>query len=272
MSKGTLFLVVTPIGNLSEISKRSLDTLREADVIACEDTRNTRKLLTHFDIHQKLIAYHKFNEEESTKGILALLEEGKNVALVSDAGYPLLSDPGEILVKRVIEEEIPFTVCGGNNAALSALLLSGLDTSHFLFYGFLNAKATAMRKELEGLKEFPYTLIFYEAPHRIAKTLAACKDILGDRKAAVVREISKIHEEALRGRLSDLMEREEWKGEIVLVIEGNHEEKKDDPALLLHKVDDLVRQGMRKKEACGIVAEGTSFSKNQLYALYEKNE
>ena len=272
MSKGTLFLVVTPIGNLSEISERSLDTLRNADVIACEDTRNTRKLLSHFDIHQKLIAYHKFNEEESAKGIISLLDEGKNVALVSDAGYPLLSDPGEVLVRRLIEEEIPFTVTGGNNAALSALLLSGLDTSHYLFYGFLNARVPQMKKELETLKDFPYTLIFYEAPHRIAKTLAACKEVLGERKAVVVREISKIHEEALRGNLSVLMEKEEWKGELVLVIEGNREEKKEDPEILLRRVDELVKKGMRKKDACGVIAEGTSYSKNQLYALYEKNE
>ena len=273
MNKGELYLVVTPIGNLSEISKRSLDILNEADVIACEDTRNTRKLLSHYDIHTRLIAYHNFNEEESSKGIIELLKEGTKLALVSDAGYPLISDPGYVLVRRCIEEEIPVHAAGGNNAALSGLLGSGLDTNHYLFYGFLSAKSSSARKELEELKDLPYTLIFYEAPHRILKTLKLMKEVLGDRRACIARELSKIHEEYVRGTFSELLEREEYRGEIVLTVEGKTKEEKEDISEeeLLQKVKRLVEEGKRVKEACEEVAAEGPLSKNQLYTLYRKD-
>ena len=147
--KATLFLVATPIGNLSEISQRTLETLREADVVACEDTRNTLKLFSRFDIHTRMITYHNFNEEASSEGIIALLKEGKNVALVSDAGYPLISDPGYELVNRVIEEGFDIVTVSGPNAALNALVASGLDTAHYLYYGFLNSRQSQARKEME---------------------------------------------------------------------------------------------------------------------------
>ncbi len=273
MNKGELYLVVTPIGNLSEISKRSLDILNEADVIACEDTRNTRKLLTHYDIHTRLITYHNFNEEESAKGIIELLKEGQKLALVSDAGYPLISDPGYVLVQRCIEEEIPVHVAGGNNAALSGLLGSGLDTNHYLFYGFLSAKSSSAKKELETLKDFPYTVIFYEAPHRILKTLKLMKEVLGDRHACISRELSKIHEEYVRGSFSELLEREEYRGEIVLCVEGKTKEYEEEVSEeeLLKEIKRLVEEGYRVKDACEEAAKKGPYSKNQLYTLYRKN-
>ncbi len=268
-NSGTCTLVVTPIGNLSEISGRSLDILRCADVIACEDTRNTVKLLSHYDIHTHLITYHNFNEENSAEGIISLLKEGKNIALVSDAGYPLISDPGYVLVQRLIEEDLPFTIAGSNNAALSALLGSGLDTTHYLFYGFLNSKPSTAKKQLEELKDFPYTLIFYEAPHRILKTLSLMKEVLGERNACIARELSKVHEEYIRGSFSELLRKEEYRGEIVLEVEGKTKEA-EDVEELLRQVRELTDKGMRLKEACEKVSKGTSYSKNQLYTLSAK--
>ncbi|MBQ1378484.1 MAG: 16S rRNA (cytidine(1402)-2'-O)-methyltransferase, partial [Erysipelotrichaceae bacterium] len=159
--KATLFLVATPIGNLSEASPRSVEVLKSVDVIACEDTRNSKKLLSHFDIHTRMITYHNFNERESSKGILSLLEKGEDVALISDAGYPLISDPGYLLVQEVIKAGFAIVTVSGPNAGLNALVASGLPTGHYLFYGFLNAKASQAEKELAALKDFPYTLIFY---------------------------------------------------------------------------------------------------------------
>ena len=269
--KATLFLVATPIGNLSEISQRTLETLREADVVACEDTRNTLKLFSRFDIHTRMITYHNFNEEASSEGIIALLKEGKNVALVSDAGYPLISDPGYELVNRVIEEGFDIVTVSGPNAALNALVASGLDTAHYLYYGFLNSRQSQARKEMEDLKELPYTLIFYEAPHRILKTLKTAYEVFGDRRAVIARELTKIHEEYIRGRLSELIKLEEIKGEIVLLIEGKKEEKKDiDLEELRSEIDVLIKEGHRTKEAVAMTASRYRISKNELYDYYHK--
>ena len=162
-----LYLVPTPIGNRNEISKRVLDTLNLVDVIACEDTRNSGQLLKTLDIHKPLIAHHEYNTQQSIPGILKLLDQGKKIAIISDAGYPLISDPGSGLVQAVIEQDIPVISLSGPNAALNALVASGLSTQHYLYYGFLDAKSTKRKKELFALKDFPYTMIFYEAPHRI---------------------------------------------------------------------------------------------------------
>ena len=166
MNDVTLFLVATPIGNLNEVSFRTLEVLKSVELIACEDTRNTRKLLSHFDIHTKLISYHNFNEELASEDILKVLDDGKNVALVSDAGYPLLSDPGYVLVNKVIDKGYKISTISGPNAGINGLVASGLSATHYLFYGFLNAKSSKAKKELEDLKDFPYTIIFYEAPHK----------------------------------------------------------------------------------------------------------
>ena len=270
-NKATLFLVATPIGNLNEVSNRTLDTLRNVDVIACEDTRNTIKLLSHFDIHTKMITYHNFNEEESSKGIIKLLTEGNDVALVSDAGYPLISDPGYLLVNEVIENGFNIVTVSGPNAALNGLVASGLETNHYLFYGFLNSKSSQARKELEELKLFPYTIVFYEAPHRIEKTLKLMNEVLGDRKACLARELTKLHEQYHRGTLSQLCELHDLKGEMVLIVEG-YKKKEEEINLdsVLDEIDNLISSGMKTKSAINEVSKKYDLSKNNLYNLYLK--
>jgi len=272
-NKATLFLVATPIGNLNEITPRALDILRSVDVIACEDTRNSVKLLSHFDIHTKLITYHNFNEEVSSKGIIELLEQGKNIALISDAGYPLISDPGYVLVNEVIDKGFNLQTISGPSAGLHALVSSGLDTKHYLFYGFMNSKTSQAKKELEEVKEFPYTLIFYEAPHRIEKTLELCLEVLGDRRAVVARELTKIHEEYLRGNLSELVKLKDIKGEIVLLIEGYKKQEITISEIdLINEVKELIDKGSKTKEAVSIVSEKYKVSKNNLYNSYIENK
>ena len=269
--KATLFLVATPIGNLSEVSERTLNVLKDVAVIACEDTRNTLKLLSHFDIHTRMVTYHNFNEKESTRGIIRFLEEGKDVALVSDAGYPLISDPGYELVNEVIREGYNIVTVSGPNAALNALVASGLKTNHYLFYGFLNARSSQAKKELEELKDFPYTMIFYEAPHRIEKTLSLALEVLGDRKACLARELTKLHEEYHRGLLSQLCELRDLKGEMVLIIEGKEKKEEEiDQDELMEEIDRLVSDGKKMKEAVNETAEKHRISKNGLYNAYLK--
>lgn len=269
---GTLFLVATPIGNLNEVSPRTIETLKNAEVVACEDTRNTRKLLSHFDIHTKMVTYHNFNEREEYSKLLEILKEGKDVALVSDAGYPLISDPGYILVNEVIKEGINIVTISGPSAGINALVASGLETAHYMFYGFLNSKSSQAKKELETLKSFPYTIIFYEAPHRINKTLELILEVLGDRKACVARELTKLHEEYTRGNLSQLKDIE-YKGEIVVLVEGCKEEKKQiDEVDLIQEVDNLVKNGLKTKAAVKEIADKYQVSKNDLYNKYLKTK
>ena len=269
----TLFLVATPIGNLNEVSNRVIDVLKNVSVIACEDTRNSKKLFSHFDIHTKYISYHNFNEEESAKGIISLLKDNQDVALISDAGYPLISDPGYVLVNRVIEEGFNIIPVSGPNAALNALVASGLNTNHYLFYGFLNSKQSQAKKELQNLESFPYTLIFYEAPHRIEKTIKLCLEVLGDRKAVLARELTKVHETFHRGSLSELSKLKDLKGEMVLIIEGK---KQDIINLRIEDLIDetmtLINKGTRAKEAINSIASKYSFSKNTLYNEYLKKK
>ena len=269
--KATLFIVATPIGNLSEVSNRTLEVLNSVDVIACEDTRNTLKLLSHFDIHTKMITYHSFNEDNSTKGIMKLLCEGKDVALVSDAGYPLISDPGYLLVNEVIDSGYNVTTISGPNAALNALVASGLKTDHYLFYGFLNPKQSHARKQLESLKDFPYTIIFYEAPHRIEKTIKLLYEIFGDRKACLARELTKLHETYYRDRLSKLRELKDIKGEMVLIVEG-HEKQTDEISedKMIEEITSLIEDGYKSKAAVNEIAEKYEVSKNNLYNTYLK--
>lgn len=270
--QATLFLVATPIGNLGEVSERCLDVLRNVSVIACEDTRNSIKLLSHFDIHTKMITYHNFNERESARGILSLLEKGEDVALISDAGYPLISDPGYQLVNEVIDAGFRIVTVSGPNAALNALVASGLPTEHYLFYGFLNAKITKAERQLNELKDFPYTLIFYEAPHRIEKTLELALKVLGDRRACLARELTKLHEEYHRGTLSKLCELRDLKGEMVLIIEGCKEKEVPSMEELLEETEELIEKDYRLKEAVKMVAEKYNVSKNDLYQNYLKEK
>ena len=203
-NKSTLYLIATPIGNLSEFSPRAIETLKSVDTILCEDTRTSKSLLDHFEIKKNLVAYHKFNEKEMCDKVIEHLEAGQNIALISDAGYPAISDPGEILVKEVINHGFNVTCINGSNALLPALVCSGLSTSSFFFYGFLDSKDTAKRKELKMLKNIYGTAIFYESPNRINSTLKAIHEELGDRNVVIAREISKQFEEYIRGTASEL--------------------------------------------------------------------
>jgi 16S rRNA (cytidine1402-2'-O)-methyltransferase len=201
---GCLYLVATPIGNLEDITLRAIRVLKEADLIACEDTRQTQKLLQHYSIHKELISYHAHNELTRSPELVIQLEEGAQVALVSDAGMPVVSDPGHRLVVMCLRHHIPVVPIPGPSAFVAALAASGLPTEEFLFVGFLPSRAGARRKKLETLKSEPRALVLYEAPHRLAETLSDAAEILGSRQAVVAREVTKIHEEFLRGTITEL--------------------------------------------------------------------
>lgn len=227
--KGTLYLVATPIGNLSDISQRALEVLSTCQVIACEDTRVTGWLLAHFGIRKKLVSYHDFNEAERSPMLLKILLEGGDVAVTSDAGSPGLSDPAFRIIRAAIENEIRVSPLPGPNALVPALTGSGLPLDRFFFEGFLPPKKGARKNRLEKLGELEHTLIFYESPHRIQAAMADALEILGDRPACLAREISKIHEEFIRGSLSDIIriaESRKLKGEMVLIIAGRPKIKK----------------------------------------------
>ncbi|MDQ8737441.1 16S rRNA (cytidine(1402)-2'-O)-methyltransferase [Paenibacillus sp. LHD-38] len=220
---GSLYLVATPIGNLEDMTFRAIRTLKEVQLIAAEDTRQTRKLLTHFEIGTRIVSYHEHNKRASGPELIRLLLEGQSIALVSDAGLPAISDPGADLVKEAIENNIPVIPVPGANAALSALIISGLPTERFLFAGFPPREKKSLTKWLMELQSEKGTLLFYESPHRINKTLAVLQEVLGDRQIACVRELTKRHEEAVRGRVTECMEWFEEHpplGEFCIVVEG----------------------------------------------------
>ena len=265
-----LYMVATPIGNVEEFSPRALKVLNEMDYIACEDTRNSGALFAKFNIKKPLISCREFNENEKADEIIGLLNDGKKVAYVSDAGYPGISDPGQRLVAKAVASGIKVAVINGPNAGLCALVASGLDTTHFTFEGFLPAKESAAVKRLEELKNWPHTLIFYEAPHRIDRTLTLLKNAFGaDRKACIGRELTKIHEEYLRGTLGELCEidPETLRGEMVIIIEGktiSNEVTDDD-------IEESLKEALKSlssKEAVKKVAEDTKTGKNRVYAIY----
>lgn len=220
---GTLYVVATPIGNLGDITQRAIKTLNEVDLIACEDTRHTQKLLNHFGIQTKTISYHEHNEQARTQQLVEKLKEGSSIAVVSDAGSPAISDPGFRLVRSAIDNDINVVPIPGPSALISALTVAGLPTDEFFFAGFLPSKSSARRARLQELQPIPATLVFYEAPHRLATTLKDSLDILGEREAVVARELTKLHETIRRGKLSELVEHysttEEPRGEIVLLID-----------------------------------------------------
>jgi 16S rRNA (cytidine1402-2'-O)-methyltransferase len=225
MTPGTLYLVATPIGNLADITHRALQVLSDVDLIACEDTRHTHKLLNHYGIATKTISYHEHNEQQRATDLIKRLKQGTNIAVVSDAGTPSISDPGFRLVRAAIENEIQVVPVPGPSALISALIAAGLPTDEFFFAGFLPARATARRARLSELQSVPGTLIFYEAPHRLAETLKDAYEILGEREAVVARELTKLHEEIRRGRLSiltaDYTDKTDIRGEIVVLIDRN---------------------------------------------------
>jgi 16S rRNA (cytidine1402-2'-O)-methyltransferase len=226
---GKLYLVPTPIGNMGDITRRALEVLKDVDLVACEDTRRSGSLLKHFGLKKKLISYHDFNEARRAEQLLTKIKQGMSVAVVTDAGSPGISDPAYRIVQAAIAGEVKIVPLPGPTAIIPALSASGLPTDRFFFEGFLSHKTAARRKRLEQLKEFEHTLVFYESPHRIEKTLGDVLDILGDRRACLAREISKMYEQFLRGNISDLLDSVKAKppkGEIVLVVAGDKEKKK----------------------------------------------
>jgi 16S rRNA (cytidine1402-2'-O)-methyltransferase len=266
-----LYIVATPIGNLNEMTPRAIDILNEVDVIACEDTRHSSKMLKHFNIKTKLISHQKFNESESVKGILMLLHQGMNVALISDAGYPLISDPGHELVNAVIHHGFNVIPISGSSALLNALVASGIVTQPFYFHGFLPNQQKEIIGVLTRVRHYQATLIFYESPHRIAKTLRHCLELLGDRKAVLVRELTKLHEEFLRGTLSELVEEAtDLKGEMVLIIEKDEGTKLPDMDLndVYSKIEEFIALGFSAKDAISEVAKLSGYRKKEVYELY----
>ena len=271
--RGTLYLVATPIGNLEDISMRAIRILKEVDQIACEDTRHTLKLLNHYEIHKPLVSYHEHNELTRSPELVLAMEQGANVALVSDAGMPLVSDPGYRLVTLAIRHHIPVVPIPGPSALLAALSASGLPSHEFLFVGFLPARGGERKRALERLRIEDRTLIFYEAPQRVAETAADALTILGDRLACVAREVTKLHEEFLRGRLSQVTEELEAhppKGELTFLI-GPADQNASGANLntsqsLAARVDELVHQAkLDRKEALKLAAKERGIPKRDAY-------
>jgi 16S rRNA (cytidine1402-2'-O)-methyltransferase len=245
---GALVIVATPIGNLSDISPRALEALRNADLIACEDTRQTLKLLNHYGIQKPLVSYHDFNEEKKAAELSGKIREGMKVALVSDAGTPGISDPGYRLVRYCREEGLPVFSIPGPNAAVTALAASGLPSDEFFFGGFLPSKKTARRQKLEELRAVHATLIFYEAPHRIEGTLTDLLEVLGDREACIARELTKIHEEFVFGRLSEIRSVVKPLGEFVILVHGSSGEEQPPAARPLTREQVLKTLGISRNE------------------------
>lgn len=272
--KCSLYIVATPIGNLKEMTPRAIETLQSVDIIAVEDTRVTGKLLKHFDIDTKMIIHHKHNESKSSDGIIELLKEGNNIALVSDAGYPLISDPGHSVVSKAIFHDFNVVPISGSSAVLNALVASGLPTEAFSFVGFLPLKQSEIKVKLEELEQRQDTLIFYEAPHRINATLENIFKVFGDRYTVIAREVTKRYEEFIRGNLSEIIEElPDLKGEIVIVMEG----KKivDEVFLdvdLIKMVQVEITAGKSRSEAIKDVAKLTKVKRNDLYKMFHDQQ
>ncbi len=262
----TLYVVPTPIGNLDDMTIRAINILKEVDVIFSEDTRVTRNLLNYFEIKKHLVSLYKFNEQESSLKMLEYLKDNKNVALVSDRGTPVLSDPGNLCTKNVIDAGYNVVSLPGATAAIPALTSSGLDASKFLFYGFLNSKSSQRKKELEKLKKVEYTIIFYEAPHRISSMLNDLYSVFKDRDVSISREISKKYEEIYRGKLSAVIkEIGEPKGEYVIIVSGNEEVVNYDDITIKEHVALYIEEGYSEKDAIKLVAKDRNIAKNEVY-------
>jgi len=275
---GTLYIVATPIGNLEDITQRALRILREVDLIACEDTRHTRRLLNHFGIGTKTISYHEHNERERAEELCDAIDSGKNVAVVSDAGTPLISDPGFRIVNLAIDRAIRIVPIPGASAIVTALSAAGLPSDQFFFAGFLPGRANARRAELEKLRKLDATLIFYEAPHRLAATLRDAWEVLGDRQAIIARELTKLHEEFARGKLSELSARftqkKDVRGEIVLLIGGAPATEATAPksevapsSRLVERVRELETEGLDAKSALKQAAREFGMKRDEAYRL-----
>lgn len=273
---GTLYLVATPIGNLADISSRALQTLKTVDLIACEDTRHTRKLLNHFGIKNKLVSYHEHNETARAGEFAELLKQGKSIAIVSDAGTPAICDPALRVVQTAHEIGASVTAIPGAVAFVNALVVSGLPTDSCFFGGFLPSKKNDRRKRLSEVSAIPATLLFYETPHRLAKSLTDCLEILGNRKAVVVREITKLHEETVRGTLEELSEKYssiEVKGEIVLVIDRDEIQssnfKVNGSKSISARVAELEKEGIDRKLALKKAAKEFGLPRSEAYRILQ---
>ncbi len=267
--RGSLYLIPTPIGNLDDITIRALNTLKMVDIILCEDTRETGKLLKKYDIKKRLVSCHEFNEEKVKSVVVNDLKTGLNIGLVTDQGTPIISDPGYIVVKEVIANNLNVVSLPGATAFVPALTSSGIFPSQFLFYGFLNSKDSKQKTELQSLKNLNCTLIFYEAPHRLKNTLTNMLNVLGNRNISNSREISKIHEEILRDKISNLIDvADTLKGEFVLVVDGNHDVVDYSEMSIIEHVKLYVEDGMDEKDAIKLVAKERQVAKSIIYKEY----
>ena len=272
---GTLFLCATPIGNLNDMTPRVVECLKNADLIAAEDTRNSMKLMSHFDIHVPMTSYHEFNKYDKADELIRILMDGKNIALITDAGTPAISDPGEVLVSKCAEVGISVTSLPGASAVITALTLSGLSTRRFSFEGFLSQDKKERKYILSEIKEEMRTMVLYEAPHHLKATLSDLYEVLGDRKIALCRELTKKHEEVQRTTISSAIayyEENSPRGEYVLVIEGKSREEKEAEAQaefenlsIEDHVQRYIDQGMDKKEAMKAAAKDRGVSKRDIY-------
>jgi len=274
---GKIYLVATPIGNLSDMSVRAIETLKNADIIACEDTRNTIRLLNHFEIKGHLTSYHEYNKIDKAYELCEKVKEGKDIAFVSDAGMPAISDPGYELADIAYKEGLEVTVIPGASAVVSALAISGISSRRFAFEGFLPADKNEKKEILTELSQESRTIILYEAPHRLLKTLKELFEYMGDRNIAIVREITKLHEEVLRGKLADIIadyesEKIAIRGEYVLVIEGKsllekreERQKSFEEISIREHYEKYIDEGMDKKEAMKAVAKDRGIQKRDVY-------
>lgn len=270
---GKLYLVATPIGNLEDITLRAIKVLKEVDLIAAEDTRHTLKLLNYLEIKKPLISYYKETEKIKSNILIQKLREGENIALVSDAGTPGISDPGEEIVKNAIENNINIIPIPGACAAINAIISSGLDTKEFHFIGFLPVNKKEKREKLEKVKKINSTLIFYEAPHKLINTLEIMKEVLGDRKIVLARELTKIHEEFIRGNITEILESyTNLKGEFVIIVEQSND--KDEIEIFLENLNleehykYYEKEGLDKKEIIKKIAKDRNTNKNEIYQYF----
>ena len=271
---GILYIVGTPIGNLEDITLRGLKTLKSVDLIACEDTRHTQKLLNHFSISTKSESYHKFNEKSKCSRFINLLESGKDVALVSDSGMPGISDPGNILIKEVIKNNVSVIPVPGPSACITALVASGFDIDSFIYEGFLPQKKMAKKKKLMEFEHEVRPVVFYESPKRILETLKAVEEVLGDREVVIAREITKFYEEYIRGKASDVLKKlgaSEVKGEIVLIIQGGIIEDEAPIDIEKEVTQTMKKLNITKKEAITFVAARYNIMKKDVYKKTIKN-
>ena len=265
----SLYLIPTPIGNLDDITVRSLKTLETVDFILCEDTRETGKLLSKYNIKKKLVSCHEFNEDKIKSNVVDELSKGMNIGLVTDQGTPIISDPGYIIAREVIRCGYNVISLPGATAFVPALTSSGISPSPFIFYGFLNAKNSKQKSELEALKNLKYTMIFYESVHRIKDTLKNMLEVFGDRNISINREISKIHEEIVRGKISELIDLvDDMKGEFVIIVEGNNEVVDYSSMSIIDHVKVYVDDGMSEKDAIKLVAKERNVAKSIVYKEY----